>query len=73
MKRIIIAALCCAPALSFAMYRAASTQAPDRLAQFREQERAALAEPFRGVTTDGKVVPGLFGIKSTGEIGRAHV
>jgi hypothetical protein len=26
----------------------------------------ALAEPFRGVTTDGKVVPGLFSLEQTG-------
>jgi hypothetical protein len=26
----------------------------------------ALAEPFRGVTTDGKVVPGLFSLQQTG-------
>jgi hypothetical protein len=26
----------------------------------------ALAEPFRGVTTDGKVVPGLFSLRQTG-------
>lgn len=36
------------------------------LAQFGGAERAALAEPFRGVTTDGAVVPGLFSIQSTG-------
>jgi hypothetical protein len=30
------------------------------------REAAALAEPFVGITTDGKVQPGLFAIKSTG-------
>ena len=30
------------------------------------REAEALAEPFRGVTTNGKVQPGLFSIKSTG-------
>jgi hypothetical protein len=29
-------------------------------------EKQALAEPFKGVTTNGKLVPGLFSIKSTG-------
>ena len=29
-------------------------------------EKQALAEPFKGVTTNGKVVPGLFSIKFTG-------
>lgn len=31
-----------------------------------DRERAALAEAFRGITTDGTVVPGLFSIRSTG-------
>jgi hypothetical protein len=35
-------------------------------AQFADRERAALAEPFRGVTTDGNVQPGLFRIEATG-------
>jgi hypothetical protein len=42
----------------------------DVLERFRvrsaEAEAAGLAEPFRGVTTDGEIVPGLFGIRSTG-------
>jgi hypothetical protein len=38
----------------------------DRMAMFREEERRGLSEPFRGVTTNGKVVPGLFRIQSTG-------
>ncbi|HUG73540.1 MAG TPA: hypothetical protein VMK82_08970, partial [Steroidobacteraceae bacterium] len=36
------------------------------VAQFAGAERAALAEPFRGVTTDGTLQPGLFSIESTG-------
>jgi hypothetical protein len=32
----------------------------------REAEVRGLAEPFRGVTADGKVVSGLFGLRSTG-------
>lgn len=32
----------------------------------REAEARGLAEPFRGVTTDGEVVSGLFPIRSTG-------
>jgi hypothetical protein len=31
-----------------------------------EAEARGLAEPFRGVTTDGNVVPGLFPLRSTG-------
>ncbi|MBI5766284.1 MAG: DUF3500 domain-containing protein [Verrucomicrobia bacterium] len=34
--------------------------------QSREAEQRGLAEPFRGITADGKVEPGLFAIKSTG-------
>ena len=32
----------------------------------REFEAKGLADPFKGVTADGTVVPGLFGVKSTG-------
>ena len=34
--------------------------------RFAEIEKQAMAEPFRGITTDGTLVPGLFGIASTG-------
>jgi hypothetical protein len=53
--------------------RAAVSQqaAPDDRAErfrtmSREAETRGLAEPFRGITTDGKVVPGLFPLRSTG-------
>jgi Protein of unknown function (DUF3500) len=32
----------------------------------KEAEDRGLAEPFKGVTTDGKAVPGLFPVRSTG-------
>ena len=32
----------------------------------RDAEAKGLAEPYKGITTDGKVVPGLFPIRSTG-------
>jgi len=42
----------------------------DRAERFRrmskEAESRGLAEPFKGVTTNGQVVPGLFSIRSTG-------
>jgi uncharacterized protein DUF3500 len=48
-------------------------QAPspaDRAAQFaqrsKEFEKNGLAEPFKGVTADGTVVPGLYAVRSTG-------
>ena len=52
---------------------AASAPSPDdsaRQARFARQSRTAeergLAEPFRGITTNGRIIPGLFGIRSTG-------
>ena len=35
-------------------------------AMSREAEARGLAEPFKGVTADGRVVPGLFPLRSTG-------
>jgi hypothetical protein len=35
-------------------------------ARSREFEAKGLADPFKGVTADGSVVPGLFAVKSTG-------
>ena len=47
----------------------AQQPAGDRSERFRrmskESEERGLAEPFKGVTTDGRVVPGLFPIRST--------
>jgi hypothetical protein len=39
---------------------------PLRTALTAQGQRDPLAEPFRGVTTDGAVVPGLFSIRPTG-------
>jgi hypothetical protein len=33
---------------------------------YLEKSLAAAAEPFKGITTDGNVIPGLFGIQKTG-------
>lgn len=67
MKRIAIPFLyCCLLSLPFALYRAAVPQSPQMLEQFREQERKFLAESYKGVTTDGNVLPGLFKVRSTG-------
>jgi hypothetical protein len=47
-----------------------SQRAPDTAERYKEisakYEREGLAEPFKGITTDGKVTPGLFPIRSTG-------
>jgi hypothetical protein len=37
-----------------------------RVTQSANAEKQGLAEPFKGVTTNGTVVPNLFGIRSTG-------
>ena len=72
-KRSEVASLAVLLALcAFAGARALSQQpsAADREARFlqmsKDFEARGLAEPFRGVTTDGKLVPGLFPIRSTG-------
>ncbi len=49
----------------------AQQPSPQNMAErFRQMsadyERKGLAEPFKGITTDGNVVPGLFPIQSTG-------
>ena len=44
----------------------ARAQAPAPKANPASREAEALAEPFKGVTADGKVQPGLFSIRSTG-------
>jgi hypothetical protein len=64
-KRYATAGALVALAAGLATYDLAWTQG-DRLAAFREQERRAVAEPFKGVTTNGQVVPGLFKVRSTG-------
>jgi hypothetical protein len=58
--------------LAFATAQALSQQptAADRQARFtqmsKDWEAKGLAEPFKGVTADGKVEPGLFQVRSTG-------
>jgi hypothetical protein len=58
-------------ALFLALVATALSQAPanrsERFRQMSDQaEKRGLAEPFHGVTADGKVTPGLFKIQSTG-------
>jgi len=45
---------------------AAVAQAQPRGNPFAERAAAALAEPFQGLTSDGKLIPGLFPIRQTG-------
>jgi hypothetical protein len=46
------------------------SQTGDRAEQFKRMSKDAeakgLAEPFKGITTDGNVIPGLFPVRSTG-------
>lgn len=44
----------------------ANGQARRRGGRWLERERSGLAQPFKGITTDGEVVPGLFEIRATG-------
>ena len=39
---------------------------PPRLDKYLAEGEAAVREPFVGITTDGKVVPGLFALAKTG-------
>lgn len=54
----------------YAQQPGASQAGGDRSERFqrmsRESEQRGLAEPFKGITTDGKVVGGLFPVRSTG-------
>ena len=68
---VLAAALALEPSAS-SQRGAAQTQETheQRADRFRQMSTAAegrgLAEPFRGITTDGHVVPGVFAIRSTG-------
>jgi len=68
--RLYLALLCGSAAVAAAL---AAPQSPDqeeylaRSRQFSERmEATGLAAPFTGVTTDGRVVPGLYEVRSTG-------
>jgi hypothetical protein len=50
--------------------RALAQQATDQAERFRQMsqnfERSGLAEPFKGITSNGEIAPGLFPIQATG-------
>ena len=53
----------CVPGSAWAQ----ATDRAERARRMSEQaETRGLAEPFKGVTTNGTIIPGLFGIRSTG-------
>ena len=62
----------CAPPRYLGVWQPSLAQQPSGIAPSgarrlsQEAEERGLAEPFKGVTTDGNVVPGLFPIRSTG-------
>jgi hypothetical protein len=65
-QKILVAAAACVAAIALAQ-QPASENMTERFARMsRDAEKAGLAEPFRGITTNGQVEPGLFTIKSTG-------
>src|SRR5262245_51233115 len=41
-------------------------RADEFLQRSKDAERSGLAEPFKGLTTNGRTEPGLFAIRSTG-------
>jgi Protein of unknown function (DUF3500) len=57
-------------AAQFMLSKGASSQTQSQAERFREMsakaESAGLAEPFKGITTNGQVETGLFSIRSTG-------
>ena len=66
MKNFIAFVCCNLVLLCCVWFRAAHTQAPNRDQQFQQQLGTFLKEPFKGITADGKVQPGLFKVHSTG-------
>jgi hypothetical protein len=46
--------------------RARAAELPPGLERYLQTAGASLAEPFKGITTNGRVVPGLFPIQATG-------
>jgi hypothetical protein len=46
--------------------RARAAPLPPGLQKYLESAEASLAEPFKGITTDGRVVPGLYTVARTG-------
>ena len=65
---VVMAGLVLLPAFGSTAFTQGTPE--DRAERFRKMstdaEAKGLAEPFKGITTNGQVVPGLFGIHSTG-------
>ncbi|HTT22751.1 MAG TPA: DUF3500 domain-containing protein [Candidatus Sulfotelmatobacter sp.] len=70
-RRDFISSLVCAALLTPRVLGQQGSQSPSAIAeQFRrmseDYEKEGLAQPFKGITTNGDVMPGLFEIKPTG-------
>jgi Protein of unknown function (DUF3500) len=52
--------------IAVAAIRIGVSQNRDPLAGLNEQQKRSLAEPFKGVTTDGHVIGGLYALEQTG-------
>jgi hypothetical protein len=63
---VVVLVQAVAPATSRGQQAPGSPAAERGRAMSREAEARGLAEPFKGITTDGKVAPGLFPVRSTG-------
>lgn len=67
MKKLIQSILyCCLLIVVASFYWSAYTQSNNRLQVFEDQLKKFLAEPFKGITTNGNVESNLFKIRSTG-------
>ncbi len=66
MSRRILALLVCGSLMVVAAEALQQSFQQRRAAQSQRAEQAGLAEPFKGITTDGTVQPGLFPLQSTG-------
>ena len=42
------------------------------LLRYRDDGEARVAQPFKGITTDGAIAPGLFKIEKTGVLRQHH-
>lgn len=67
MKKILLSvAYCGLLILVAAFYWTAYTQSGSRNQMFEEQLKKFLAVPFKGITADGNIAPGLFKVRSSG-------
>jgi hypothetical protein len=69
-RRTFLSTLVASIPASRALAQQSPGTAPDMAVRFRQMseefERKGLAEPYKGITADGKIVPGLYPIQPTG-------